>query len=192
MEGSNRNRGLIVVLSGPAGVGKTTIGNKLLELESGIVRSVSETTRPPRLTEEDGVDYHFVPKERFERDIAQDRFAEYAEVFGEYYGTPCDYLDSIIDTGKSCLLIIDVQGGIQIKSRYPEALLIFVLPPSEEELRRRLGQRGTESPEEIEKRLVVARREIQVSEQYDRNIVNEVVEDAVREVAQAIEGARRD
>jgi guanylate kinase len=176
-------RGLIVI-SGPSGAGKTTVSRAVARrLELRI--SVSATTRKRRAGEAEGIDYHFITHEEFRRRIQEDRFLEWAEVFGQYYGTPKGELERARTLGKRLLLEIDVQGAIQIKKRYPEALAVLLLPPGPAVLKRRLAKRGTEAPEEVERRIAKAQEEVRLARQagvYDAEVVNDNLEAAIDEV----------
>lgn len=175
----SRNKGKLYVISGPSGTGKGTICTEILK-EIGNEFSVSMTTRSPRPGEVHGKDYFFVTKEEFETNIAEGGFLEYATVFDNYYGTPKEMVMNRLDRGYNVILDIDVQGGLQVKKAMPEAVLIFLLPPSLEVLRSRLEGRGTESREEIEKRLGQAVNEIRLLGEYDYFIVNDVLEESVQ------------
>lgn len=175
----SRNKGKLYVISGPSGTGKGTICTEILK-EIGNEFSVSMTTRSPRPGEVHGKDYFFVTKEEFETSIAEGGFLEYATVFDNYYGTPKEMVMNRLDRGYNVILDIDVQGGLQVKKAMPEAVLIFLLPPSLEVLRSRLEGRGTESREEIEKRLGQAVNEIRLLGEYDYFIVNDVLEESVQ------------
>ena len=177
-------RGQIIVISGPSGSGKTTIVKKLLERNPDLCRSISATTRKPRPGERDGIDYHFLSREEFERGIESGEFAEWAIYNDNYYGTPKRQLDEALREGRSILLAIEVQGAAQIKKLYPDALLIFILPPSMETLKERLRRRGT-SPEEIERRAEIALKEISSIDIYDYAVVNE--EGKLEEAVKAVE-----
>ena len=177
---------LLLIVSGPSGSGKSTLVQKLLELP-GTMPSISCTTRPRRATEATGKCYDFVTEAEFDAMVARGEFLEYARVFGKHsYGTPKKWLDESRVRGLDLVLEIDVQGAAQVKKKLPEAVAIFILPPSREELERRLRSRGQDSEEEIARRLAQAREEIAASEDfYDFCVVNDDVERAGRE-AQAI------
>ncbi|MBP9891073.1 MAG: guanylate kinase [Planctomycetes bacterium] len=184
--------GILVVLSGPAGVGKTTVAARLLE-NDGYVRSVSATTRAPRAGEVNGRDYHYVSREEFKALIEQDDLIEHAEVHGNFYGTPMQPLREALAQNKVMLLVIDVNGGVQVKSKKLEALLLFLKAPSQTELTRRLEKRATESPVEQAKRLAKAMDELKVAEaNYDRVLVNDDLDRCVAALAAAIDTKRRE
>jgi guanylate kinase len=178
------------VISGPSGTGKGTICKQLFDRLENIVFSVSMTTRAPREGEVDGVNYHFVNKESFEEMISQGGFLEYAQVFDNYYGTPRQLVMDKLNAGIDVILEIDVQGAMQVKRVFPEALLIFVLPPSLEELRRRIVGRGTETEESLNKRLGKAIDEIEYAVRYDYAVINDVLEEAVEGIIKIIEAER--
>lgn len=145
-------RGLLVIISGPSGVGKGTIRKALFEIpDNNFCYSVSMTTRKPREGEIDGQDYFFVSREEFERRIKENGFLEYAEFVGEYYGTPLDYIEKQIESGKEVIVEIEVQGALQVKERIPEAVFVFIVPPSRKALVERLKNGGTDSKDKIEK-----------------------------------------
>lgn len=177
----SRKRGKLYVISGPSGTGKGTICAEILK-EVGNEFSVSMTTRSPRPGEAHGKDYFFVTKEEFEANIAGGGFLEYATVFDNYYGTPKDMVMSRLERGRNVILDIDVQGGLQVKKAMPEAVLTFILPPSLQVLRARLEGRGTESREDIEKRLGQAVNEIKLIGEYDYFVVNDILEESVEAV----------
>lgn len=184
--------GLLIVISGPSGVGKTTITHRLVE-QLDAVFSVSMTTRTMTDADTEGVDYFFVDEDAFKQAIARDELLEWAEVFGKYYGTPRAFVDQQVNAGRDVVLEIDVNGAIAVKGRRPSALMIFVLPPSEAELLRRLRARAREGEEAIQRRFAEAKREIAKAQQsgaYDRFIVNERLEDAVAEAVQIVRDVR--
>lgn len=182
------NKGRLFVISGPSGTGKGTICKELVKDEK-IKLSVSMTTRSPREGEIDGVSYFFVTKEEFLQKIEADGFLEYAEVFGNYYGTPKIEVLELLDDSIDVLLEIDVQGALQIKEAYPEAVLVFILPPFLKELRNRLSGRGTETPEVLERRLGKAAHEIAFAVQYDYAVINDNLEEAVDNVRTIIKAS---
>ena len=172
--------GELFIVSGPSGVGKGTICKRLIEETEGIELSVSATTREPREGEVDGVNYYFMDKDAFQERIDQGGFLEYAEVFGNFYGTPLKPVEEKLAKGIDVLLEIDVQGGAKVKEVYPEGIFLFILPPSLEELRNRLIKRGKDSMEVIEHRLSIAMEEIRQMFGYDYFVVNDDLEEAVR------------
>ena len=175
-------KGKTFIISGPSGVGKSTVLKALLEKRKDLYFSVSATTREPRPGEVDGVHYHFMDVDTFREWIAKDEFLEYAEYVGNFYGTPSRYVDAAMVEGKDVILDIEVQGAIQVTSKRPETVRIFIAPPSWEELQRRLTERGTDSPEKIQKRLLRAKVEFQTAHTYDYFVVNDTVENAAREL----------
>jgi guanylate kinase len=187
------SEGQIIVISGPSGSGKTSLVKLLLERNPSLRRSISATTRPPRPRERDGRDYHFMSLERFKEGIESGEFVEWAVYDGNYYGTPKKTIDEAISRGEDILLTIEVQGADQIRRLYPDALLIFILPPSPELLRERIKRRGSESEEEIERRLQIARDEISRIDIYDFFVVNQEggLEKAVEEVERIISVGRQ-
>jgi guanylate kinase len=191
MSETKRVEPLILIFSGPSGSGKSTLVQKVLEL-SGTMPSVSCTTRPRRATEASGKCYDFVTSEHFDAMVARGEFLEYARVFGKHsYGTPKKWLEESRSKGLDLVLEIDVQGAAQVKQKLPESVAIFILPPSRQELERRLRSRGMDADEEIARRLAKAKGEIELAEKfYDFCVVNDDVERAGRE-AQAIVTALR-
>lgn len=185
--------GLLVIFSGPSGVGKTTITRAVIERVESAELSVSATTRPIRPGERDGVDYFFVSRDRFDAMDRAGELLESAEVFGNRYGTPADWVRRRLDHGRVVVLEIDVQGARQIKAKAPEAFGVFILPPSEEELLERLRRRAREDEATIQRRFAEAKREIaeaRASGAYDLFIVNEDLDRAIERAVEAVESAR--
>ncbi|MBE6022386.1 MAG: guanylate kinase [Cellulosilyticum sp.] len=175
------NKGLKIVLSGPSGSGKGTIVKELIKDEQFLL-SISATTRSPRQGEEEGVHYFFKTREAFEGMIAQNELLEYAEFCGNYYGTPKAFIEDSVKNGKDVILEIEVEGAMQIKKIYPEAVFIFVVPPSLTELESRLVGRNTEAREVIEQRLARAKEELALYTQYDYVVVNDRLVEAIDEI----------
>ena len=175
MNAMKKDRGELIVLSGPSGVGKSTVISELLSSRRDIHFSVSFTTRQPRTGEEDGVNYNFVSREEFQRMIANQELLEYAEYVGNYYGTSLKVIREQLDRGVDVLLDIEVQGAAKVRERCPEAVLIFLIPPSFEELSRRLHRRNTDQEEVIQRRLEKARQECRECVNYDYLVVNDTV-----------------
>ena len=159
-------KGKTFIISGPSGVGKSTVLKALLEKRKNVYFSVSATTRAPRPGELDGIHYHFMNVESFRKWIAMEQFLEYAEYVGNFYGTPKRYVDEAMEQGKDVILDIEVQGAIQVTSKRPETVRIFIAPPSWAELERRLTERGTDSQDKIQKRLLRAKVEFQTAHTY--------------------------
>ena len=175
-------KGKCFIISGPSGVGKSTVLHALMEKRKNVYFSVSATTRDPRPGEEDGVHYHFLDVDTFRQWIANDEFLEYAEFVGNFYGTPRRFVDEAMERGEDVILDIEVQGAIQVTSKRPDAVRIFIAPPSWAELERRLTDRGTDSPDKIRKRLLRAKVEVQTAHTYDYFVINNTVEEAVEEL----------
>lgn len=171
-------KGLLIVVSGPSGAGKGTICQEVLSRRNDIFVSTSATTRAPRNGEIDGVNYIFLTREKFEKMIEEDEFIEYAEVYGNLYGTPKKYALEKLNKGENILLEIDIQGALQVKKKYPEGVYIFILPPSMKELKNRIINRGSETPESLKERFSSAFNEIQFVNQYDYYIINDEVKSA--------------
>ena len=178
--------GILFVLSGPSGAGKGTICQELLRQIPNLQYSVSATTRKPRLGETNGINYWFKEKDEFEEMIKNDLLLEYAEVYGNYYGTPKEQVLKILKSGKNVVLEIDPQGAMQVKAKFPEGVFIYILPPSLDELAARITKRGTDSKDSIKKRLAAATEEIQYALKYDYVVVNDKVETAVDSIATII------
>lgn len=181
MDPVEKHAGKLFILSGPSGTGKGTICKELLA-ETDLELSVSMTTRKPRTGETEGVSYYFVSKDDFLRKIDQDGLLEYAEVYGNYYGTPKQPVIDKLSAGIDVILEIDTQGALKIKENYPDGVLIFILPPSMAELRKRLTGRGTETTEAIELRLSETLKELSYIEKYDYCVVNGQLDEAVARV----------
>lgn len=177
------SRGKLFIISGPSGVGKSTVLRALFAQRSNLYFSVSATTRDPRPGEEDGVHYHFLKPETFHEWIEQGEFLEYAEFVGNAYGTPKRYVDEALDAGKDVILDIEVQGAEQVCAKRPETVTIFIAPPSWDELERRLTERGTDTAEKIRGRLQRAREEVLKANHYQYFVINDTVENAVKELA---------
>jgi guanylate kinase len=183
MSSAPLHRGLLLVLSAPSGTGKTTLARRFVQAHPEAGFSVSMTTREPRGGEQDGVDYRFVDALTFQRMIEQDELVEWAEVHGNFYGSPRSAVDRAFSTGGMAVFDIDVQGGQSIQRKFPEAVLVFVLPPSMAELERRLRERGTESEDSIRRRMLAARSELELGARaYDYLVVNDSVDRAYLEL----------
>jgi guanylate kinase len=177
--------GRVFVLSGPSGVGKNSVAQGVCR-DGTAVRAVTATTREPKEGEVDEEDYYFVPDDTFARWVAEGRLLEHAEYVGNRYGTPAFSVNRALEEAPAVLLVIEVQGALQIKDRWPEVNLIFLVPPSEEELKRRLQRRGRDEAEDIQDRLTRARQEMKQSEKYDYVVVNDTLSEAVEEVKELI------
>ena len=183
-------KGLLIVISGASGTGKGTVCKELLARESGIAYSVSATSRAPRAGEEEGREYYFRTREEFEQMIADGAFLEYADVYGNYYGTPLAPIEKRRAAGEDILLEIDTQGALNVMERCPDGTFIFLLPPSLEELHRRIMGRGTESEDSLARRLAAARDEILLGKRYRYAVLNDAVEAATERI-QTILAAER-
>ena len=184
-------RGLLLVISAPSGGGKSAVLRRLLEQEPNLDYSVSATSRPPRTDEVDGKDYDFVSRERFEELAREDVFYEWAEVHGNLYGTRSDTIDKALEAGKNVTLDIDVQGGLSVKFRSPDSVLVFLMPPAFEVLEQRLRGRGSDAEEDIRLRLENARREMIYWRQYNYVVVNDDLEETVEAVRGILHAERR-
>ena len=183
-------RGLLIVISGPSGVGKDTLIKRLLELDRNLRYSVSYTTRPPRPNEVDGVDYTFVTREQFQELIDQGAFLECATYNGNLYGTLADRVEKARADGHDIVLKIEVKGAAQVRERVPDAIFIFVVPPSVDELVRRQMKRNTESSQDMTARRQIATSEMEYSKRYDHVVVNDELERAVAQILAIIRNAR--
>ena len=184
-------KGILMVLSGFSGAGKGTLVKRLIQKYDNYALSVSMTTREPREGEREGVEYFFTTRERFEETIVQNGLVEYALYCGNYYGTPRAYVEEQLAAGKNVILEIEIQGALKIKKKFPESLLVFVTPPSAEELKRRLEGRKTETSEVIARRLARASEESEGIEAYDYIVVNDKLEECVEELHRLVEASRR-
>ena len=176
-------RGLLIVLSGPSGVGKGTVRKELFKMPGhNLTYSISMTTRKPREGEVEGQDYYFVSKTEFERQLKAGNLLEYAKFVGNYYGTPKDKVEEQLQSGKEVFLEIDVEGAMQVKEKCPDAVFIFLVPPSKEKLYQRLKDRGTETEYEVKNRIEKANREFLMAYQYDYIVVNDEVHNAADKI----------
>ncbi|KGX93223.1 guanylate kinase [Pontibacillus halophilus JSM 076056 = DSM 19796] len=175
-------KGILFILSGPSGVGKGTVRKSLFEKDTDLKYSISMTTRPPREGEVDGVDYFFKTKEDFEQMIADKGMIEYAQYVGNYYGTPKAYVEEQLEAGNDVFLEIEVQGALQVKENFPEGVFVFLIPPSLEDLKNRIINRGTETEDLVHSRLQAAKEEIEMMDYYDYVVVNDQVDRAVQTV----------
>ena len=179
-------KGLLIVVSGPSGTGKGTVCGELLDSMPELAYSISATTRAPRAGEVDGKNYYFLTKERFEELISEGGFLEYANVYGNYYGTPLVKIKERLAEGNDILLEIDTQGALEVMKKCPDGLFIFLLPPSLGELERRIRGRGSETEESLKKRLGNAKAEIAIGEKYKYVVVNDTVKKAVARIKSII------
>lgn len=191
MADSKNNKGRVVIISGPSGVGKSTICNELVRRMNDVYLSVSATTRPRSAAEVDGRDYWFISEQEFRERVDNGRFLEHANVFGHLYGTPKDKIAEALDAGKVVILEIDVQGALQARVVFDDAVMIFILPPTEKDLAERLSLRGRDAKDEAEERLNGASAEVAAAWQYyEHMVINEDLQQAVTECMQIIEDAR--
>ena len=191
MDSAAKAKGALFIISAPSGAGKTTLCTRLLEYYPDIHYSVSYTTRSPRAGETDGKDYHFITREAFLEKRAQDHWAEWARVHDHYYGTSAEFLSDSAAQGRDVLMDIDVQGAIQIMERFPEAITIFIMPPSMEVLKQRLAARGTDDPAVIEKRLQNAAGEMAQKDRYRHVIVNDDLDTATNALIGIVKSCRQ-
>ena len=183
-------QGILIVLSGPSGTGKGTICRELLHSYPNLKYSISATTRAPRTGEQHGVHYFFLGRDEFNAMLESDDLLEYAEVYGNYYGTPRQNVMKLLEAGNDVVLEIDIQGAMQVKEKFSEGVFIYIVPPSLEELSDRIQKRGTDSPETIKRRLSCASEELSLAHQYDYVVVNDQISAAVNRVAAIIEAER--
>jgi guanylate kinase len=184
-------RGRLIVLAGPSGVGKGSIVARLLAALPDLELSISATTRQPRAREDEGRHYHFVERRTFDEMVEGDGFLEWADIFGERYGTPREPVARALAEGRDVLVEIDVQGARQVKAAEPEAFMVFITPPSLEELERRLRTRGSETDQQIRRRLAKASDELAAEPEFDVTVVNDDLETAAREVVELVDRLRR-
>lgn len=184
-------QGILTVLSGFSGAGKGTVTRMILEQYDNYALSISATTRAPREGEENGREYFFKTVEEFEKMIAKDDLIEYAKYVNNYYGTPKEYVQQQLQDGKDVILEIEIQGALKVKEKYPDALLLFITPPSAQELKNRLIGRGTEKMDVIEKRMETAAWEAQFMDQYDYIVINDKLQDCVEELHAIIQSEHR-
>jgi guanylate kinase len=181
-------KGYLFIVSGPSGVGKTVLCNEIVDKYSPkVVYSISATSREPRGGEKDGQEYFFFTPEEFKRKIEENKFAEWAFVHGNYYGTSKSFLERNINEGKHVILNIDVQGALKICKEYPEAIMVFILPPSLEELENRIRKRNMDSEDALRNRLENARRELEFKDKYTYSIINDDLNRAIKELSQIFE-----
>ncbi len=187
---ASKDKGLLFVLSAPAGCGKDTVLAEVKKADESVKQSISMTTRAPREGEADGVDYFFTTVENFEESISQNGFLEYVKYGVNYYGTPKKAIEDMIDEGKSVILKIEVEGAGNVRKIYPEAVSIFIMPPSFSELSRRLKNRGTETEEDIARRLKIAETEMQRAKEYNYIVINDDLSVCVNDVLSIIKAER--
>ncbi|WP_424765866.1 guanylate kinase [Paenibacillus sp. sgz302251] len=188
------DKGLLLVLSGPSGVGKGTVCSVLRNKIPDLIYSVSATTRSPRQGEVDGVNYFFKSREQFQEMIARDALLEHAEYVGNYYGTPRDFVERTLASGKDVILEIEVQGALKVKQKFPDGIFVFLLPPSLDELKQRITGRGTETLDTINNRMTVAVEEMNLLRHYDYAVLNDEIDAACDRIRSIIiaEHCRRD
>lgn len=184
-----KHKGILIVVSGFSGAGKGTLMKKLVQEYDNYALSVSATTREPRAGEEDGREYFFLTKEAFEQKIAEDGLIEYACYCDNYYGTPRDYVEKQLESGRDVILEIEIQGALKIRKQFPTSLLLFVMPPDAQELKHRLTGRGTETAEVIDRRMARAVEESEGIEEYDYIVVNDDLETCVKQLHEIIAAA---
>jgi guanylate kinase len=183
-------KGHLFIVSAPSGAGKTTLCNAVLKAFPDLAYSISYTSRPPRKEEREGIDYYFISEDVFREKIKRNDWAEWAQVHGNFYGTSAAFLEKTLNTGKDVLLDIDVQGAKKLRDQYPDATLIFIMPPSFEILRKRLLKRGTESADSVARRLEDAKREMAEASAYDAMITNDELDMAIAALKKLINEIR--
>jgi len=177
----DKKEGLLIIISGPSGAGKGTVVNNFIKDENYAL-SISVTTRKPRKTEKEGVNYFFKTEEEFKKMVENNEFLEYAKFCENYYGTPISYVKEKLKNGKNVILEIEVQGALQVKNTFPDAILIFLTPPSIYELKQRISKRATETEESINMRIKRAAEEFEIIDKYDYIVINETVENAANDI----------
>jgi len=190
-EKKEKKPGTVFIISAPSGAGKTTLCNVVCDRFNGLVYSVSYTTRKPRPGELDGKDYHFVSADVFKKMIKENSFAEWAEVYGNFYGTSLELINKSLTSGKDILFDIDVQGTIQLLEKYPDSITVFIMPPSIDKLKERLKSRGADDSQTILRRIESADNEIKKKNIYKHIIINDILDDAVKKLMEIIEKHHR-
>jgi len=186
----SKNKGLLIVISGPSGAGKGTVCNAYIKRHPETMLSISTTTRTPRYNEKEGVNYFFKDEEAFKAMIDNGEFLEYANVYGNYYGTPRRFVLNKLMEGKDIILEIDIQGALQVKERFDEAVFVFIVPPTMDELKRRIVKRGTENTEKLYKRFQSAFEELNFINRYNYIVINDTVESAVQKLEAIVEAEK--
>ncbi|WP_281975596.1 guanylate kinase [Halobacillus litoralis] len=179
-------KGILFILSGPSGVGKGTVRKALFDQSTDLRYSISMTTRAPREGEVDGVDYFFKSRDEFEKLISEGQLIEHAEYVGNYYGTPRQYVEQTLEKGKDVFLEIEVQGALKVRENFPQGVFVFLIPPSLEELKDRIVNRGTETEDKVKNRLLAAKEEIEMMDAYDYVVVNDQIDNAVTKVVSIV------
>lgn len=183
-------KGLLIVISGPSGAGKGTLCRVLLERNKELKLSVSCTTRSPRAAEREGINYFFITKEKFHEMKEKDEFLEYAEVYGNFYGTPMSYVNKTLEAGNDVILEIDIQGALKVKNKYPDGVFIFIIPPTMDELKNRIKKRGSETEESLLRRFRSAFEELNYLSSYNYVVINDKIEPAVNKLENIISAER--
>lgn len=180
-------KGLLIVISGPSGAGKGTLCKALLEKNKELKLSVSCTTRSPRTEEKEGVSYFFIDRDKFDEMIGKEEFLEYAEVYGNFYGTPISYVNKTIEEGHNVILEIDIQGALKVKNKFPDGVFVFIMPPTMDELKKRIKGRGSETEESLIRRFNAAFKELNFISSYNYVVINDEIETAVGKLQSIIE-----